>query len=94
MLEVRRITALLACAGVLALLPAAPAVAAPQPAAASAWTPPPGYVLEGTYLGPTWCDEVGSAGVEDGRWADYVCNDVLIRLTDLYMLYGQLYVRR
>ncbi|WP_424535827.1 hypothetical protein ACOZ38_38175 [Sphaerisporangium viridialbum] len=88
------------CASVaLSYAPGSPAVAESAPASsagsasAAAWTPPPGYDFEATFVGgATPCERAGQAGVGGGRWNAYVCHETLRKLTDLLFLYGDLYV--
>lgn len=64
-------------------------------ASRSDWTPPPGYTFEASYLGgQDACDQVGRSGVSDGSWSDYVCHEEMRKLADLWLLFGDLYVKR
>lgn len=64
-------------------------------AGADPWRPPPGYVFDNSYFGGnSTCDPVGHKGVADGRWRDYICHEVMRKHTNLWFLYGDLYVKR
>lgn len=57
--------------------------------------PPPGYTFEASYLGgQDACDQVGRCGTSDGRWSDYVCHEEMRKLADLWLLFGDLYVKQ
>lgn len=63
-------------------------------AAAAAWEPPPGYVLEASYLGGNaGCEPVGERGTREGKWEAYVCHEVMRKAADLWLLFGDLYVK-
>lgn len=67
------------------------------PAGAASWEPPPGYVFQASYFGGSatgQCDQAGAAGISTGQWVAYVCHDVLRKVADVPLLYGDLYVKR
>ncbi|MGP8300044.1 hypothetical protein ACTPOK_19365 [Streptomyces inhibens] len=59
------------------------------------WNPPAGYVLERSFMGTdAACRKEGDRGVADGKWRQYVCHEKLVKVTDLWMLYQFLYVKK
>ncbi|MEV6583651.1 hypothetical protein AB0M92_36535 [Streptomyces sp. NPDC051582] len=94
--------AVLAAAAALVLGASTASAAVPQPAAsgpvvsaAAAWTPPPGYVRETAYVGSlASCETKGAEGVANGAWTAYVCHQEYRQLTDIWMLFTSLYVKK
>ncbi|WP_128506962.1 hypothetical protein [Streptomyces inhibens] len=59
------------------------------------WNPPAGYVLERSFMGTdAACRKEGDRGVAHGKWRQYVCHEKLVKVTDLWMLYQFLYVKK
>ncbi|WP_043263043.1 hypothetical protein [Streptomyces sp. CT34] len=70
------------------------AAAAPRSSQAD-WTPPAGYTLERSFMGDdASCRKMGDQGVADGKWHQYVCHEEMVKITDLWMLYQYLYVKK
>ncbi|WP_205034302.1 hypothetical protein [Streptomyces sp. G44] len=67
----------------------------PVVSAGSAWVPPEGYVLEDSYVGSlSACRTQGEQGVASGKWKAYVCHQEMRKLTDIWMSFMYLYVKK
>ncbi|GAA5068900.1 hypothetical protein HNP84_009043 [Thermocatellispora tengchongensis] len=92
--KVRALVVAFALAVTPVVIGAAPAQA--RSATVTAGEIPPGYTLVGGYfLGRSWCHNEGRAGVANGSWTDYICEDKLVGLPGgMYLLHTSLWVKR